>query len=159
MHDTALPRLRANKAAQGGPVRLGEVHPTLREGLATFEVFRKLGFTADEVYVMVNLAGGPRELTETDSPWLGVQLQAQGLEFLVSIGELAEGTTAASFDRDWAAACEALLEDTQEARDELWQTSWIYAHRRGLVAKMVLRGFHFARTGGAGRGAAPAGAS
>lgn len=123
-------------------MKLGEVHGTLREGLATFEAFRNLGFAAGDVWVCVHLGGSPPNArVKSDNPWMNVQLAAQGREFTVAVGELPEGTGEESFEAMWREACGVFIAATTEERDELWEESRIRAHGLSLVWGLLDKGF------------------
>lgn len=97
------------------------IHPIIREALAAHEVFRKLGFTPDEIFVR-------------PSPELFVTVRRGGLELNLSIGTHAmnvDDTVAA-----WTAGAEWWNTTNDEAaRHELYEGS---ATRRNLVPLMVV---------------------
>jgi hypothetical protein len=120
-------------------VKLAEVHPTLREALATFEAFRRLGVAAANLWVLVDREAGT----------LGVQLTTPAGTFVVGVGNYPAPAEEVRFGLEWGGAIEAFLGDTQEARDELWAGSWISDHLEGLVAAMVDKGFEIPLVHGA----------
>jgi hypothetical protein len=114
-----------------------EIHPTLRAAMGTFEGFRKVNFSAEDIFV--ELAGnhecGPNELM------VFVLLRTQGKEFRVGVGRWPAGQED-RLQAEWSALCAAMnsRQVSQADMDRMWQESLPYKDRVGFVTAILDKG-------------------
>lgn len=117
---------------------LDDIPLPLRECLAVFEALRRCGFSADDIYFTKAIAKNTGRLNA------GIQLQAQGLKYTVTCGELKMP------DRDliaaWQAACAwwksgAGGKNPDGPWRQLWEASFVYKHKVDFLATLISKGF------------------
>jgi len=113
--------------------------PALREALAVHEAFRRLGFTADEIFLKL----GPMHGSPSVHTHLQVVLRAQDKAFTVDIDAAAAGVV-----DDVRASWQALVSwwnspDTPELeRKELWTSSQVLKDGAAFCLALLERGFN-----------------
>lgn len=108
-------------------------HPIIREALAAHEVFRKLGFTPDEIFIRPR----PAELFVT--------VQRGGLEFNFTLGKHDLGD-ANSVIAEWTAASEWWNNGPEAERTELFERSETRKIVVPLIIKLHAKGFAVRRS-------------
>jgi hypothetical protein len=105
---------------------------TLEEALAAAEALRKLGFSADDIYLGNDMDGGQ----------VGVILRTQGREFIITCGrwygseeQLAE---------EWRLKVEKWNSATTPTswRERIWRRSFVARNATALCVKLVEKGFN-----------------
>ena len=108
-----------------------------QEALGTYEGFRRLGFSADDIYFLAN---GP--FAEFDGKTqLCIVLRTQGKQYVVNCGRSAEKPD--DIETTWrllATACSTGNIDV-DAYKLCWQQSLVHAAPAMLVNDLVLKGF------------------
>ena len=112
---------------------LSKVHPALRELLAVFEAWRKLGFTSDQIYAL------PEAIAPDAGLVPALVLRAQGRQFIITAPA---PFPKAEFVDAWIKAAEAWNKGTDEERDVVWRGSVVYKHAVPLVTAMIAKGFN-----------------
>jgi len=109
-------------------IRPSDFSHQVRESWANHEAFRRLGFSADEIFVAVDVV---RAYTV---------LRAQGLEFVVVLGDIEDG-----FLDGWSmfAECSNRNAFAEEDLQEVWEESWVKNNSVCLVTAMTDKGFSF----------------
>ena len=103
-------------------------HPIIREALAAHEVFRKLGFTPDEIF----LRPRPGELFVT--------VQRGGLEFNLDLGDHDIDDTNRVIAL-WAAGADWWNTGPEPERRELFDTSEVRKSAVMIIAALQAKGF------------------
>ena len=110
-----------------------EINPNFREMLGAFEVFRKLGFTPDEIQVARNPNGE-----------LFVVLLAQGKQFAITCG--VTDMTDATFEREWIRTATMWNEGLpEEVRTRIYLNCKAFTHKTDLLMAMLSKGITFRR--------------
>lgn len=102
-----------------------------KEALATHEFFRKLGFSADNIFIHLRIDG-----------MLMVILEDQGKRFAVNVHRTQ--LTEDELRKQWPELVEKINrgEVPQEELDAAWVNSYIFANKVDAVAALILKGFH-----------------
>lgn len=109
-----------------------DVPPALRECLAAFEAYRRLGYQADDIF-MIRGANG-----------LFMQLKEGAKEFIVA-GGMWRGTDD-QLMKLWTECCAAWNGGFNEAqKQEIWEASFVRQNSVALVAAMKVKGFDIGR--------------
>jgi hypothetical protein len=112
------------------------VDKVLREALATHEAFRKLHYSADDIYIALN--SGPKELKELIQ--ISMVLRSGGKQFTVTIGFVKESP--AEVQKLWDDLGEKWNKTwTEEQRKALWEGSSIRKNSVAFMAAFVSKGF------------------
>lgn len=118
-------------------MKLAEIEQPFREGLATWEAFRRLGFSADDIYAGAALH--PDLLSEC----FAIVLRTGTREFVVTIACKGKGSIDAAGGYDaamsrWQTIAEAVARGDVAESDlsELWATSEV-APKLSLLASAV----------------------
>lgn len=100
----------------------------MREALACFEAFRRLGFESKDIYLVIQ-------------PWgYGCGLQAQGIRYLVPCGDLSAGENAIT--QRWKEMVTRWNTDGSDRwREQVWRGSIISSRCLDFVTKLVGAGF------------------
>lgn len=117
-------------------IKYDEIHPTLRRFFGGWEVFRKLGFPADELFCQVE-----RSVILGGRYGCFIRLQSQGLEFTVECGLV--GADPNGFLADYSRISKAINEHQveQAALDRMHQESEPYQKIADLVLALKSKGF------------------
>lgn len=111
-----------------------KLHSAIQEALAAHELFRRLGYQANEIYVMPPVPVRPAVF---------VVLRAQGREFKYSAGQCDVMET--EFLPQWEAAVKWWNEKADEAKEErrksIYHESFIVRHGTDLLVKLGQMGF------------------
>lgn len=126
--------------------------PTLLEWLFAWEAMRRLGFTADELFFVVNPPGytlvhpdGAQHVSTSGCSLVSLAIRAQGKEFRVTIGETPLVGTELS--RAHADACAWWQTDTTPIERTGYLASQVVREAPLLVIALQERGFALARSG------------
>ena len=113
-----------------------EIHPAMREALATFEMLRRFGFVSDDVFFYQNAdepPGGPEP-----RGMMFVVLKTQGKEFTIRVGvvDLPHDVWVDA----WKAVATAALEGRVEEADRIVQESQARRHVVQLMVAIEAKG-------------------
>lgn len=106
--------------------------PVIQEALCVFEAFRRLGFQADDIYMV------------HDDHGMGILLKSGGREFNVRVGEVP--VSGPKLGALWEQAAEAWNSAPQHEIDALWRKSAVLRNGTGLCSALILHGFPLGRT-------------
>jgi hypothetical protein len=116
-------------------MKYDEITPTMRRWLGGREAFRKMGFSADDLYCTT-----ARSARFNGRLSAFVELQAQGKTFLLECGEIeSEQAFADEYQRVCAAANSGEL--SQDDADRIWRESEPYQDKLGFTLAVVGKGF------------------
>ena len=115
-------------------MRYKDISPTMRLWIGGFQAFRNMGFKSDDLtcYVSQSMRHGVLSAF--------VQLKAQGKEFLLECGPVADGPT---FLAEYRKVCLAINsgEIPQADLDRIWQESEPFQDKVGFAAAVSMKGF------------------
>ncbi len=97
------------------PRRLRDYPKVYRDALACFEAFRRLGFSADEIFFGFDVVDGERDMVH-------MQLQTQGKTFTVTVAPI-PGASRAKVAKTWKAIAKLMNElpaHSEEWRECVW---------------------------------------
>lgn len=118
-----------------------ELPDALQQALGAFEGFRKLGFSADNIFIIIN---GPMQLQQGPETChqILMSLRAQDKEFKVDCG-IVPDTEKRDIGDLWMDVCEAMNNETidRDALDKVWQKSLAHRDSASFVAALVRKGF------------------
>lgn len=119
------------KLRQRRPANLTQYAQPYRQALATFEAFRKLDFSADEIFFGFGPVSGTADMVH-------MQLQTQGKTFTVMCGVL-RGASRSSVIKTWSQITTRIPSEKQEHLDQIWRES-VYAETSYFVvfASMIV---------------------
>jgi len=131
-------------------MKLADVDDRLLEALCLHEMLRRLGFTADHVFIMLARAGNPESAIFPKGLELGdlalfVQLKAQDKEYNVLMGALP--CSEHGFAKAWGEAVEIFNKAPRTETDPLWDRSLIVKRSATVVTDLVAKGFVIPRFG------------
>lgn len=125
-------------------MKLADVDQVLLEALCLHELFRRMGFSADDVFIMLSRAANPasailpKGLRPGDRAMF-VSLRAQDKEYNVIMGALP--CPEDDFAKAWGTAVETYNTATQEETDPIWQQSLIVKQWATVVLDLNGMGF------------------
>lgn len=110
-----------------------ELEQVLNEALATFEAYRRLGFTSDEIFFTL------------DSVNIFMVLQTQGKEFTITCGP--RGVLDANqITAEWNKKAEAWNGTmTAPEREQIWISSFVASHCGSLIDGLMRKGIRLSR--------------
>jgi hypothetical protein len=115
-------------------MRYKDIHPTFREAIAAFELFRRMGFTPDQIFWHLN---GNEPL---ERRYMFAMLKAQGKEFNFRLGIVKLSWE--EWQREWVKLSEYFTDEMpQSLRDRIFNESEAYSQRVPLLAAIVKKGF------------------
>lgn len=117
-------------------VKYDEIHPVIRQLLGCHEGFRKMGFSADDLYVE------PTPSTVDGQMMLHYSLKTRrGKIFRISCGYWPTADEA-GLRAQWLAAIAALKSGavSQDDLDRIWQESFICRDKIGFAAGLMAKG-------------------
>ena len=100
----------------------------MRAGLGTYEVLRRLGFPAEDLFIGIT---GRKCMVH-------VHLRTQGKEFLIALGSYKKGH--ARFAKDWTAACLAWNAQEIDRMDDIYENCEARVNAVDLMMAMYLKG-------------------
>jgi hypothetical protein len=119
-----------------------EISPTMRMFMGNFEGFRRIGFSADDLFLTVS-----RSVELDGAVACFCVLKTQGKEFSVLCGPIPNGD-ANAFSREYAAICEAMPSGIPQAdMDRIWQESEIYEKSLEFIVALKAKGFRIPNMG------------
>jgi hypothetical protein len=116
-------------------VRYEDISPTMRRWVGGREAFRKMGFSADDLYCLVSKSarfGGVLSAF--------VHLQAQGKQFDLECGPVASEE---AFSAEYKRVAEAINSGSIPSADldRIWQESEPYQDKVGFATAVTMKGF------------------
>ena len=125
------------------PKTLADLDPVTAEALACHEALGRLGFVADEIFLVLALAGNPEYAIYPAGLAMGdlavhVELRAQGEEFTITVGAVPGG--ADDFERRWPAVIETWKAAPRADVLALWERSVIKQRALELVLGLQHKG-------------------
>jgi hypothetical protein len=115
-------------------MKYDEINPVMRMFLGNREGFRRIGFSADDLYLEVAMS------PELDAIACFCTLKTQGKYFRVLCGPV-PGGDANAFSREYMAICDAQTEISQADADRIWQESEVFLLRSEFIAALKAKGF------------------
>jgi hypothetical protein len=103
----------------------------LRECLALFEAFRKLGYKAEDIYFMLNTNNGCHTAH--------MVLRAEGKEFVCDAGSV-KGTPD-EIQEQWRRAGNWWNSTTEENREAVWRGSHVFKNKMDFLMALHTKGF------------------
>jgi hypothetical protein len=113
-----------------------EITPTMRAFIAGREAFRKLGFSADDLFCLVSTSARHRRLS------CFVHLRAQGKTFNLEVGFVDDEV---AFGEEYKRMAEAVSSGAVSEADlaRMWQESEVYRHKTAFLMALTDRGFEW----------------
>jgi hypothetical protein len=131
-------------------MKLADVDDVLLEALCLHELFRRMGFSANDIFIVLARAGNPesailpRGLSVGDLA-LFVTLKAQGKEYNVIMGALP--CPDAEFAKAWGEAVVLFNNATRAETDPIWDRSVIVKRAPVVALDVHAMGFVIPRFG------------
>ena len=118
-------------------MRYEEIHPTLRAFIGNREAFRKLGFSADDLFCSIAMSFRHSNL----SCFVKLQLKNKSSDFNMEVGPVEDGKT---FEEEYRRVAQAIVdgEVPQADLDRMWQESECYQDKKGFLTALLSKGFH-----------------
>jgi len=125
-------------------MKLADLDQAFVEALCLHELFRRMGFAADDVFLMLARAGNPESAIIPKGLALGdlalfVQLRTQGKEYNVIIGALP--CPEDDFAKAWGTAVELFNKATRAESDPMWDRAAIVKRWDTVVLDLHGLGF------------------
>ena len=108
---------------------LPDLSNVVRELLCTWQFFRQLGYTSDQIY-----AGVDDGKAYMQAKWRGMTFTYGAGQTTMSIKE---------FATVWESAADTMREASVSDLDEMWDTSKVYAIAPAILAKMAQKGIYW----------------
>lgn len=123
--------MKSDSKTDPGKVRMefDDIDPVFREAIGTFEAFRKMGFPAEEIFVLRNKDGS-----------MLVMLRTQGKEFGVAVGSL--DMTKEQWMEAWKDVALAVGDGRiqEDVLDQIWLSCRPYAEKVSFVLAIGQKG-------------------
>jgi hypothetical protein len=120
-------------------VKYEDITPTMRAFIGGREAFRKLGFSADNLYCLTAWSA------QHDRLACFVQLRAQGKEFNLEVGFVDdEAAFGAEYKRVAAAVNSGAISLADQ--DRIWEESEVCQNKVGFLMAMTAKGFNWPRS-------------
>lgn len=128
-----------------------ELHPVWFETIMLHELFRRMGFSSDDLYVLPARTADPTHALLPKKLRVGdlcihVMVKAQGLEFTGLVGKVPCADE--KIAEEWRTVALSFNQSTEEER-EAWERAWdrsrVRARLVGIVADMSAKGFALQR--------------
>jgi hypothetical protein len=117
-----------------------EISPTMRQALATWEAFRRLGFSAADIFSMIaKTLAREEDGRVVEVLAFFIALRSQGREFSITIGEIEDADAA---EAEWARVANALPGMDEETVRRIWFESEICGRLVALGQSLAAKGFH-----------------
>jgi hypothetical protein len=114
-------------------VKYDEITPVMRKFLGGWLGFRKLGFSADDLYCAIYKSARNQGLLSCF-----VTLRTQGKEFNLEIGPIDD---AAALEKEYARVCGAASQVSQADLERIWRESEIYERKSDFIFALMNKGF------------------
>lgn len=119
-------------------MKYDDISPVMRRFLGNREGFRKAGFSADDLYLLL----APSAMYFGEMACFCV-LRTQGKEFSVICGLVEDQ---AAFEREYLDVCKRQSEISQEVADRIWEESEVCAKKAEFLLALRSKGIRFSRT-------------
>lgn len=128
--------LEAMAKQESARAKLREVDPVYQEALAVHEVYRKLGFSADHIYLEIATSGGTRYFKQL---CVYMKLAVPGRpEFTIEIGKVPRA--AATVEQEWLEAIEAFCASPEEDARIMFEQSKAGQRMAGIALSIRAKG-------------------
>lgn len=119
-------------------MKYDKISPILRKFIGSREAFRRLGFSADDLYFAISPSARLKGA-------IGgfVKLLTQGKEFVLELGPV-EGNSDGLI-AEYKRFCAAQDKVSQADMDRMWQESEPFQDKAGFVLALLAKGFVFPR--------------
>lgn len=118
--------------------KLSELDEATREALCCWQLFRQLGYAAEQIFTGVTQEGGN---PEEEGRWIFIQVQWRGMSFTIGLArtELSEEGWA----QVWEDAAKALHEVEEEELQEVFHSSRAFLTRAVTLMSLAKNGIYW----------------